>query len=149
MCAFFLLHISGSSANSIDISEILNSKETPSGVVFEIATGKREYLAKVMPELSTRIKEIHARFPGLPIAIVTHGKESLILTTDKQESHATVHKEIQSLVKNEDVNVHVCGTYASWYHKQDSDFPEYINVAPAGPVQVNDYIDLGYIHIRI
>ena len=50
---------------------------------------------------------------------------------------------MQSLVA-EDVPVHVCATHASWYGVSPEDFPEYVNVAPTGPGQIQLYLELDY-----
>ncbi len=49
----------------------------------------------------------------------------------------------------DDVTVHVCGTFAAWQGVDPSEFPESINVAAAGPTQIEDYVSLGYTHIKI
>jgi len=40
--------------------------------------------------------------------------------------------------------VQVCGTHASWRDKTPEDFPDYVDVVPSAPVQINDYEALGY-----
>ena len=44
----------------------------------------------------------------------------------------------------DDVPVHVCETHAGWYGVEASDFPDYVDVAPTGPGQINLYKELGY-----
>jgi hypothetical protein len=40
--------------------------------------------------------------------------------------------------------VHVCETHAGWYGVTAEDFPDYVDVAPTGPGQINLYQELGY-----
>ena len=136
-------------ASDIEIDEILQLKEAPSGVVFEIVSGDSEHLRWAIPFVQQQIKRLRQRFPDLPIAVVSHGQEQFSLTKDKQKDYQKVHKGIQSLVKDNDIPVHVCGTYADWHDVEESDFPDYVDVAAAGPVQINDYRKLGYLLVGL
>ncbi len=60
-----------------------------------------------------------------------------------QDEYAQIHQQVQLLVA-EDVPVHVCATHASWYAVSAEDFPEYVNVAPTGPGQIELYLELDY-----
>lgn len=136
-------------ASDVEIEEILQSKEAPSGVIFEIVSGDAEHLRWAIPVVQEQIEKLRQRFPELPVAVVSHGKEQFSLTRDKQKEYAKVHRGIQSLVKDSNVPVHVCGTYAEWRNVAESEFPDYVDVAAAGPVQINDYRQLGYLLIKI
>ena len=48
-----------------------------------------------------------------------------------------------------DIPVYVCGTYAGWRGLSDEDFPDYVNVAAAGPAQINDFVALGYSRVLV
>jgi intracellular sulfur oxidation DsrE/DsrF family protein len=67
---------------------------------------------------------------------------------NKQKKNAEVHKTVQSLVAS-DVPVHVCGTHASWKGVSADDFPDYIDVAPAGPTEIRNYQEMGYVLIEV
>lgn len=136
-------------ATSVDFEEVMQRNEAPDGIVFEIVSGEADYLRQAIPAVQTQIKQLRQRFPGLPIAVVTHGKEQFALTRDKQKKYAGVHQGIQSLVKDSNVPVHVCGTYAGWHDVDETEFPDYVDVAAAGPVQINDYRELGYLLIKV
>ncbi|NOR42216.1 MAG: hypothetical protein GQ572_02695 [Gammaproteobacteria bacterium] len=127
-----------------DVVTLLQEKQAPAGVVFEIVSDDEDYLEELLPTLKEDIKKLRKRFPGLPIAVVSHGKEqfSLIKTNSKVEQ--TTPSLVKDLVKSNDIDFHVCETHASWYGVTAEDFPDYINVSPAGPVQINDYEELGY-----
>lgn len=130
-------------ASSTTLDRVLNEKTAPPGVVIEIVTGDAQGLNWALPEAKSDIKQLRARFPGLPIAIVTHGREQFALQKKKRKQQRKVHLLTQSLLK-EDVQLHVCGTFAGWEGLAAEDFPDYVNVAPAGPAQVDDYIAMGY-----
>jgi intracellular sulfur oxidation DsrE/DsrF family protein len=52
-------------------------------------------------------------------------------------------------VREQHIPVHVCETYAGWRGVGAEAFPDYVNVAPAGPAQVNNYLSLGYVLVKI
>jgi intracellular sulfur oxidation DsrE/DsrF family protein len=133
---------------STQVDEILKMQQEPEGVVFEIVTGKDDGLEWALPLSKKYIDQLKQRFPQMPIAIVTHGREQFALQKAKQGENAKVHDLTQQLVK-EGVNLHVCGTYAGWKGLSEDDFPGYVNVSAAGPAQINDYIALGYLKVKI
>lgn len=147
--SFLLLIISGQCNAFEELQSILTHKTAPAGVVVEITSSDKLYLKKIMAELKADIDALRARFKKLPVAIVSHASESLLLSRNNGLKHPKFHKEIKSLSQQDNTAVHVCGTYASWYNVSEEDFPDYINVSPAGPVQVDDYIELGYLHIEL
>ena len=141
LCLFLL----GASANANDVSinSLLARHEVPEGVVIEIVTSDNKGLEWALPRAEDYIKQLRQRFPDLAIAIVTHGREQFALQKSKQNKHKALHKKTRSLLQN-DVQLHVCGTFAGWRGLSEEDFPDYVNVAAAGPSQINDYRALGY-----
>jgi intracellular sulfur oxidation DsrE/DsrF family protein len=132
----------------VQMADILKMQQEPEGVVIEIVTGKDDGLEWALPLAKKYIDQLKQRFPQMPIAIVTHGREQFALQKTKQGEKTKVHDLTQQLVK-EGVNLHVCGTYAGWKGLSEDDFPEYVNVSAAGPAQINDYIALGYLKVKI
>ena len=132
----------------VKMDDILNMQQEPAGVVFEIVTGKDDGLQWALPLTKKYIDQLKQRFPEMPIAIVTHGREQFALQKSKLGDNKKVHDLTQQLVK-EGVNLHVCGTYAGWKGLTEEDFPEYVNVSAAGPTQINDYIAVGYLKVKI
>jgi len=125
------------------LGDILKLKEAPTGVVIEIVTWDGDNLNWALPRAQDHIKQLRETFPNLPVAIVTHGAEQFALTNDSKDENKKVHSLVQSL-GDADVQVHVCETFAGWRGLSADDFPSYVNVAAAGPAQVNDYLALGY-----
>jgi intracellular sulfur oxidation DsrE/DsrF family protein len=126
-----------------DVEALLASTEAPHGVVFEIVEADETALEDLLPEVRDAIRKIRARFPDTEFAVVSHGREEFALQTQYQGEHADIHRQVQSLVAA-DVPVHVCETHAGWYGVTAEDFPDYVNVAPTGPGQVQLYEELGY-----
>ncbi|MEJ2307996.1 MAG: hypothetical protein P8Z31_07670 [Gammaproteobacteria bacterium] len=123
---------------------LLADTEAPPGVVIEIISSDREHLRTLLPELAGEIRKLRGKFPGLPVAIVSHGPEQFLMTTSGAGTAQDTHALLQSLVDNEAVDFHVCGTHASWFDVMPEDFPDYVDVAPAAPAQIAHYEALGY-----
>ncbi len=136
-------------AKNITLKDILALSAAPSGVVIEIVMPEAEGLRWALPQAQNAVAKLREKFKDLPIAIVTHGNEQFALTQKNQSSHQAEHQIVQSLAKDNQVAVHVCGTHAEWKGVHPEDFPAYVDVAAAGPAQINDYKSLGYIHLVI
>ena len=147
--SLFISQISFASDPNKQIEEILKLKNAPAGIVFEIVTGEANSLEWALPETKNYIKELRARFPKLEVAIVTHGNEQFALKTNNDKKYKKIHSLTQQLVQKENIPLHVCGTYAGWKGVSEEEFPDYVDVAAAGPATINDYISLGYILIKI
>jgi intracellular sulfur oxidation DsrE/DsrF family protein len=122
------------SANSLKLEEVLARTEPPAGAVFEIK------------QASARIRQ---RFPGVPMALVTHGQEMFALQSNSKERNAAVHEQVQSLSRDQGIPVHVCETYAGWKGLGPEAFPSYVDVAPSGPSQINNYVALDYLRLVV
>ncbi|MDR9437522.1 MAG: DsrE family protein [Thiohalophilus sp.] len=130
------------------ITHILQQNEAPVGIVFEIITADSEGLSWALPLAHSYIEQLRKQFPALPIAVVTHGQEQFALQNGQSDEQPAVHTQVRSLTDG-DIPVYVCGTYAGWRGLSDEDFPDYVNVAAAGPAQINDYVSLGYTRVLI
>lgn len=131
------------------VEHILSLKEAPTGIVFEIVTGAANSLEWALPQTKKYITKLRQRFPGMEIAIVTHGNEQFALKASNNKKYKKVHSLTQQLVKEEHIPLHVCGTYASWKNVGEEEFPDYVDVTAAGPATINDYIALGYLLIKL
>lgn len=125
------------------VSALLARDEAPAGVVFEVIAGA-DGLRWAIPQIERYSTQLRQRFTNLPIAVVTHGREQFALQASEEAEYAEVHAKVRSLVAEQDIPVHVCETHASWRGVSPEDFPDYVDVTPAGPAQINDYQALGY-----
>jgi len=150
LLALILTLVSGTiHAKDITLEEILALPAAPHGVVIEIVTSDEAGLSWALPQAQNAVAKLRAKFKDLPVAIVTHGREQFALTQKRQSTHQAEHQIVQSLTQDNQVAVHVCGTYAGWRGVSPEDFPTYVNVAAAGPAQINDYKALGYVLLVI
>ena len=136
--------LSGQASFDGDIKALLEQGSKPEGVVFEIVTGDQQALQSLMPRIGAAVKQLRHTWPRLDIVIVAHGDEQFALTRNNLKKYMQVHKQVQSLVKDADVNLHVCGAYADMHGVAPEAFPDYVNVSASGPAQINDYRTLGY-----
>lgn len=144
----FLFSTSSQAGNQQEIEQLLAQEDAPFGVVFEIVEGSGDALQWAIPAVNKYVKQLRNRFPDIGLAVVSHGSEQFGLMKSKQKEKAQVHKTVQSLVAS-DVPVHVCGTHASWRGKEAKDFPDYVDVTPAGPTEIRNYEAMGYVLIEI
>jgi hypothetical protein len=135
------------SGEAESVEALLAAEPPPAGVVFDIATGDDDALVELLPRLKADIERLRSRFPDLPVAIVTHGTEQFALTRDNRDNNPGLHAITEELVTDRDVDVHVCGAHAGWFDVLPEDFPDYVDVAAAGPAQINDYRALDYVLI--
>ena len=131
------------------IDPVLQAKEAPAGVVFEIATGKNDSLNWALPLVKDYIARIRQRFPDMHIAVVTHGREMFALQKNNNDKSAAPVRQLTKQLVQDGISLHVCGTYAARKGLSEEDFPDYVNVAAAGPAQINDYIAVGYMRVKI
>ena len=147
---FILLPLTAiADSNYLDsVQAIIDSGEAPEGVVFEIVSRDKQYLDWALPETKRLSMQLRDSFPQLDIAIVTHGVEQFALTKNQLATNTGLNNTVKSLLDS-DVQLHVCGTYAERKGVEAEEFSELVDVAAEGPAQINDYIKLGYLRIKI
>jgi len=143
-CLLICLSMLPAMASASQVEPILKLKTPPEGVVIEIITDDEDGMEWVLPKVARLVQQLRQRFPSLDVAIVSHGAEMFAMLENESKNYSEVHQGVQSLMKDNNVELYVCGTYAGWQGHEDEDFPPYVNVAAVGPVQINDYLDLGY-----
>lgn len=130
-----------------EVDRLLANEEPPSGVVFEIVESDDDALDWALPLVTRLAEQLRNRFPGLSIAVVSHGKEQFALLSDADDT--APHQGAQRL-QADGIDVHVCAIHASWYGHTPEDFPGFIDVAASGPAQIAAYEQLGFeiIHLQ-
>jgi len=146
---FAVLALFSVMARAETVEEILLMKKAPVGVVFEIVSNNPDELAKVLPTVQKDVQRLHERFPGLDIAVVSHGMEQFALTRKNQSKFSKTNQEVQSLAKDPNTTFHVCGAFAAMHNVSPEDFPDYVDVAAHGPLQIQTYMDFGYLKVKI
>ena len=135
-------------ASAATLDEILKLDEAPTGVVVEVVEPGAAALEAVLNDVAHASRELRKKFPDLPVAVVSHGVEQFSLTSKNIKQHKTLESGVKKLVAD-DVDLHVCGTHASWYNITPEEYPDYIDVSATGPAQINDYLNIGYIMLDL
>jgi hypothetical protein len=136
--------ISSTAVRSSEIEAIITQKQAPAGVVFEIVSDEADLLGELLPSVRADITKLRQRFPGLPVAIVSHGSEQFALTSKNYSTEQRTHDLVESLVRSDKVDVHVCATHAGWYGVSVEAFPDYVDVTAVAPALIDDYEAIGY-----
>jgi intracellular sulfur oxidation DsrE/DsrF family protein len=132
-----------------DIQWIVKQDEAPPGVVFDIREYDEDALVWVGPRLERYVELLRQRFPGLPVAVISHGDEMLALQARNRPRYPRVHRIAQHLANDLHILIQVCGTFAALNGIGEDDFPDYIEVVPYGPSQLADYLQIGYEHVTL
>ena len=139
-----LLSVTSLALADAEVDRLLEADEEPVGVVFEILEDDDDALGWALPKVARLSAQLRKRFPELPIAVVTHGREQFGLLADDAEGlMAPIHDNAQQL-RAEGIDLHVCGVHAGWDGYTPEDFPAYVDVSASGPAQINDYRNLGF-----
>jgi len=128
------------------VDALIAANSEPDGVVFEIITWEDNAWDWAAPKLNALIEQLRSSYPGLEVALISHGNELFDLAKEQNKQPEPAMQTLQDL-SEDDVDIYVCGTYASYKHLGIDDFLAFVNVAPSGPAQLNDYIKLGFEHI--
>lgn len=144
-----LMTIFSSIALAETVDDVLSYKDVPGGVVFEIVSSDRNKLKEILPKVRSDMKRLRIHFPDMPIAVVSHGQEQFALTTDNQDEYKETHSAVKILLADKNVTFQICGTYASMHNVSEDEFPEYVDVVPHGPLQIKNYIEVGYVRIKV
>ena len=131
------------------IQQILLSSKPPVGVVFEVASDDDDGLRWALPLVQSYAIALRQKFPDIKLAMVFHGEEQFQLTKDSSQYFVDAHEQVKSLIKNQGIDVHVCGNYAAGFGVEEDDFVDYVDVAARGPAQVNAYENDGYVSLFI
>jgi len=149
LVALCLFSVSVFPDDKAKITAILEMKEAPDGVVFELIGGDDgEYLPNALSKVENYKKQLKKKFPKIDIAVVSHGAEQFELTTDNAELEEKSHSIVKRIT-SDDVPVHICETHASWRGVHADDFPKYITISSQGPAQVRQYQEIGYLLVIV
>lgn len=126
------------------VNQVLSEETPPPGVIFTVREYDEDALYWVLPRVEKYMLELRQRFPGLQIAMLSHGDELISLSLSNRHKHKTTHKLLQKLVTQDNLLFHICGTMAHMNGLDPDDFPDYVDVVPYGPTQIEDYQSVGF-----
>ncbi len=144
--AVLALNLQAQEYRLASVDALIAANSEPDGVVFEIITWEDNTWDWAAPKLKALIEQLRVSYPGLEVAMISHGNELFDLALEQNNQSQAAMQTLQNL-SEDDVDIYVCGTYASYKHLGSNDFLPFVDVAPSGPAQLNDYIKLGFEHI--
>jgi intracellular sulfur oxidation DsrE/DsrF family protein len=113
--------------------------DKPEGVLFLVMEQDEEALKWVLPRILHYSAQLRAAWQGVPIAVLSHGDEMMGLLTEYAPLYPQMHAQVRRLINEFDASFHVCGTYAAMSDIAPSEFPDYVDVAPFGPAEIQNY----------
>jgi len=131
------------------LQAILAAKQPPAGVVFELATVDDDGMDWAIPLVRNHATQLRAKFPGIKLAVVSHGLEQFQLVQNEKKQSTDAHRKVASLIKDKDIEVHVCGNFASMMDVGRDEFIDVVKVAHRAPAQVKEFMNAGYALILI
>ena len=147
LCAA-LFSASLNAAETLSVDDVLQYPDAPSGVVFEIVESAPERLAPALSQAQGDAIRLRGKFPEMPIAIVSHGREQFALLSANEGRFEDAHRLSDQLI-NSGVEISVCGVHAERQGKTPEDFSKQIDVSAEGPARIRDLEALGYLRVRI
>ena len=130
------------------INQLISANIEPEGVVFELAAYESNAWNWASPKVDQLSKQLKDKYPNVDIAIISHGNEQFQLTSKNLAKNQYPVSLLDNLAKN-GADIHVCGVNSSWNNVSHDSYIDIVQVAVSGPAKVNDYIKLGYQHIRL
>ena len=127
-----------------EVNAIAAMARPPLGVIFTIREFDEDALEWVLPRVERYIAILRGRIPGIHLAMMSHGDELAAASIERRKEYPAMHRRLQRLVRDQGLVFHICNTAAGMMGLGEDDFPDYVNVVPFGPAQVQDYLAMGY-----
>ena len=131
-----------------EIDAIYNGTQ-PEGIVFLVMEQDEEALYWVLPRVTRYTQQLREKWNDLTIVILSHGDEMFALTKELKGLHEKLHQSMRELVLDHDVLFQVCGSYAFFSDIDVSDFPDYIDVVPSAPAEIENYRQMEFKMINL
>lgn len=122
-------------------SEIDNIRaaEKPEGVLFLVMEQDEDAFNWVLPRVIHYTQQLRDKWNDLTIVVLSHGEEMFALRDEYRPLYEAMHQDVLMLVSKYDVLFQVCGSYANFSNVAPSEFPDYIDVIPFAPAEIENY----------
>ena len=132
-----------------DVSRLLERSSAPVGVVFEMVGGDAESLNIALRRTETYVVKLKKKFPDAKFVILSHGLEQFSLLQHNKDDNPNLHQRVERLVKDEKIPIQVCGAFAEMSDVDDRDFIKSVQVVDSAPLQIQEYVEQGYVVIEM
>ena len=119
--------------------DAIRTAQKPEGVLFLVMEQDEEAFQWVLPRVIHYTRQLREKWSDLTIVMLSHGEEMFALRTEYQPLYEKLHRDVLTLVSEYDVLFQVCGSYASFSNVVPSEFPDYIDVVPFAPAEIENY----------
>ena len=131
-----------------EIDKILTS-ERPEGILLLVMEQDEEAFKWVLPRVTHYTRQLRKKWKDLTIVVLSHGDEMFALRTEYRALYEKLHQEVLTLVSERDVLFQVCGSYARYSDIAPSEFPDYVDVVPFAPAEIENYRQLEFKIINL
>lgn len=131
------------------LTQILSSEQVPKGVVFDVASDDKEGLSWVVPMVKSYSRQLRKKFPGIKLALVSHGVEQFQLTRNNIQRYVSAHRKVQKLISEEEIKFHICAYNASNSGVKRSEFVTFVDIVERAPEQIEKYQTQGYVVLKL
>ena len=98
-----------------------------------------EAFSWVLPRVIHYTEQLREKWKDLAIVVLSHGEEMFALRAEYHPLYERMHQDILTLVSEHDVLFQVCGSYAYFSNVAPSEFPDYVDVVPFAPAEIENY----------
>ncbi len=131
-----------------EIDEIRTS-EKPEGVLFLVMEQDEDAFQWVLPRVTHYTRQLREKWKDLAVVVLSHGEEMFALTSEYRALYGKLHQDVLTLVSEYDVLFQVCGSYAHYADVAPSEFPDYVDVVPFAPAEIENYRQLEFKIINL
>jgi len=131
------------------VTNILARESAPVGVVFEMVGGDADSLNIALRRTEAYVTKLRRKFPDANYVIVTHGLEQFSLLEHSKGDFPELHQRVDNMVKEQNIPIHVCGALAEMSGLDTKDFIKSVEVADSGPLQIQEYVEKGYVLVEM
>ena len=117
----------------------IRTDHKPEGILFLVMEQDQEAFQWVLPRVIHYTRQLREKWSDLTIVMLSHGEEMFALRTEYRPLYEKLHQDVLTLVSEYDVLFQVCGSYASFSNVVPSEFPDYIDVVPFAPAEIENY----------
>ena len=131
-----------------EIDEIRTS-EKPEGILFLVMEQDEDAFQWVLPRVTHYTRQLREKWKDLAVVVLSHGEEMFALTSEYRALYGKLHQDVLTLVSEYDVLFQVCGSYAHYSDVAPSEFPDYVDVVPFAPAEIENYRQLEFKIINL
>ena len=111
----------------------------PEGVLFLVMEQDEEAFKWVLPRVIHYTQQLREKWEDLTVVVLSHGEEMFALRAEYRPLYEKMHQDVLMLVSKHHVLFQVCGSYANFSNVAPSEFPDYIDVVPFAPAEIENY----------